>query len=532
MFQQIFNRLFKKSKARMPGRRTSSGCSSVRLEIMRLEDRTVLSDLIGTANSFAVMGGSTVTNTGPSVIRGDLGVSPGIAIIGFPPGTVVPPGTTHAGDAVALQAQSDITIAYNDLAGRPLQFDMTGQDLGGRTLTPGVYHFSSSAQLTGTVTLDFQGNSSSVFIFQVGSTLITASNSSVVMINGGSTGVMQGCEVYWQVGSSATLGTETSFVGNIVALTSITLNTGADIVYGRALARNGAVTLDNNEITAPACRPVVTRGTVSGVVFNDLNGNGLRDSGEPGLPGATIFIDLNGNNTPDAGETRITDASGTYSFTGLVPGTYVVTQILPNGTVNTTPNPITVGLTSEEVEVVNFGDFIQISITGAKFQDVNGNGLRDVGDAGLSGWTIFLDTNGNGAFDNGERSTITGVNGVFTFTNVGPGAVRILEVRQLGWVQMTNNPTVFIAASGANVAGRDFGNALASALISPSKLSLIGRNMTPGVLAQQARIVENLYFNLLGRAPDLEGLRRYARLLQAGFNQAQVTAYFRADYRV
>lgn len=202
---------------------------------------------LGTAGDFAVLAGSTVTNTGPSVIDGgDVGVSPGSAITGVPPGIVVPPFTMHGGDAVALQAQNDLTTAYNAAAGLAPTQVLTGQDLGGLTLVPGVYFFSSSAQLTGTLTLNAQGNPNAEFVFQIGSTLTTASNSSVVTINGG---LMPDCNVFWQVGSSATLGTGTAFEGHILALTSITMNTGATILGGSALARNGAVTLDTNSIT-------------------------------------------------------------------------------------------------------------------------------------------------------------------------------------------------------------------------------------------------------------------------------------------
>jgi hypothetical protein len=206
---------------------------------------------MGQAASFAVLGGSTVTNTGSTNILGELGVSPGTAVTGFPPG-VVTGGTIHINDAVAQQAQTDLTIAYNALAGQAPTADLSGQDLGGLTLGPGVYRFTSTAQLTGTLTLDAQGDPAAVFIFQIGSTLTTASAANVVMINGGSD-----CNVYWQVGSSATLGTGSSLAGSILALTSITLTTSAN-VSGRVLARTGAVTLDTNNVAvcAAGCPPV------------------------------------------------------------------------------------------------------------------------------------------------------------------------------------------------------------------------------------------------------------------------------------
>lgn len=202
--------------------------------------------LLGSAQSFAVLGGSTVTNTGTSNLFGNLGVSSGSAITGFPPGIVW--GTTHANDAVAAQAQADSLTAYNTLAGMAPTTDLSGQDLGLLApLTPGVYRFSSSAQLTGTLRLDGLGQTHPLFVFQIGSTLITASNSSIVMMNGGDP-----CEVYFQVGSSATLGTGTQFLGTIIALASDTLNTGANVT-GHVIALNGAVTLDTNTITLPDC---------------------------------------------------------------------------------------------------------------------------------------------------------------------------------------------------------------------------------------------------------------------------------------
>jgi type VI secretion system secreted protein VgrG len=201
--------------------------------------------LLGTAEKFAVLGGSTVTNTGTSVVTGNLGVWPGTEVTGYPPGIVN--GTMNLGNAVAQQAQTDLTIAYNDLAGRACNSDLSGTDLGGLTLTEAVYCFTTSAQLTGQLVLDAEGNADAVFVFQIGSTLTTASNSSVQVINQGTE-----CNIYWQVGTSATLGTDTTFGGNILALSSITLNTSAD-VSGRTLARNGAVTTDTNNVSMVNC---------------------------------------------------------------------------------------------------------------------------------------------------------------------------------------------------------------------------------------------------------------------------------------
>jgi hypothetical protein len=208
---------------------------------------------LGSSSSFAVLGGSTVTNTGSSVITGNVGSSPGSSITGFPPG-VVAGGAIHAADAVAGNAQTDLTTAYNIAAGIACGTDLTGQDLGGLTLTPGVYCFSSSAGLTGTLTLNMLGNPNAFFLFKIGSTLTTASGSSIVVTNSG--GVLCPPNLFWQVGSSATFGTGTSFTGNVLALTSITLTTGASL-NGRALARNGAVTLDTNTINSTACGAAV-----------------------------------------------------------------------------------------------------------------------------------------------------------------------------------------------------------------------------------------------------------------------------------
>jgi hypothetical protein len=223
---------------------------SVTSDLSYAQNATVKPPL-GTASAFAVLGASTVTNTGPSVLSGNLGVSPGSAITGFPPGIVH--GGTHKADAVALQAQSDVTVAYNTIAGQPCNHDLTGQDLGGKTLTPGVYCFTSSAQLTGQLILDGQHNPASLFLFQIASTLTTASGASVLLEDDALV-----CNVFWQVGSSATIGTTTSFKGSILALASITMTTGATNAGG-LYARTGAVTLDSNKVSNPHCgKPIPT----------------------------------------------------------------------------------------------------------------------------------------------------------------------------------------------------------------------------------------------------------------------------------
>jgi Ice-binding-like len=208
---------------------------------------------LATAQPFVVLGGAGVTNTGPSVLNGDLGVTPGTSLSGFGAPAVVN-GATHDNDAVAAQAQADLTTGYNVAAEQPIApgNDLTGVDLGGLTLSPGAYGFSTSAQLTGQLTLDAHGDPSAQFVFVIGSTLTTASASSVVLTNGASP-----CNVFWKVGSSATFGSATAFEGNVLALTSISLNSGVTVL-GRALARNGEVTLINDVLTLPGCATETT----------------------------------------------------------------------------------------------------------------------------------------------------------------------------------------------------------------------------------------------------------------------------------
>ena len=211
---------------------------------------------LGAADSFVVLAGAGVTNTGPTTLNGDLGTFPTTTITGA--GSLTITGTNHAGDGVTQQAKTDLVTAFNNAAGQGPTSPIAA-DLGGQTLTAGVYNSSSSIGLTGALTLNAAGNPNAVFVFQAGSTLTTASGSQVVLTNGA-----QACNVYWQIGSSATLGTGSSFKGTSIAQASITVTTGAS-VEGRVLARDGAVTLDTNTITKPSCvsAPATTAATTT-----------------------------------------------------------------------------------------------------------------------------------------------------------------------------------------------------------------------------------------------------------------------------
>jgi hypothetical protein len=192
---------------------------------------------LASAGSFAVLGGSTVTNAGPTVLNGNLGVDPGTSITGFGPGVVN--GTIYAGDPVAAQAQADLLVAYEDAVGRKNAVGLPS-DLGGLTFGPGTYDATAALGISGTVTLDGQNDAESVFIFQIPSTLTVSANSSVALIN-----MANACNVFWQVGSSATLQTAATFSGTIMAAASVSLGTGVT-VNGRVLASNGAITLLSN----------------------------------------------------------------------------------------------------------------------------------------------------------------------------------------------------------------------------------------------------------------------------------------------
>ncbi|MDQ1680571.1 MAG: hypothetical protein QOI42_1430 [Frankiaceae bacterium] len=209
---------------------------------------------LGTATSFAVLAGAGITNTGPTTISGDIGTFPTTTETGT--ASITLNGANHAGDGTTQSAKTNLTTAYTTAAGEGPTLPITA-DLAGQVLTAGVYNSGSSIGLSGALTLNGAGDPNAVFVFQAGSTLTTGSGSSVVLTNGA-----QACNVYWQVGSSATLGTNSSFTGSILALTSVTVTTGA-VISGRVLARDGAVTLDTNTITRPVCATPVSTTTAA-----------------------------------------------------------------------------------------------------------------------------------------------------------------------------------------------------------------------------------------------------------------------------
>jgi hypothetical protein len=249
--------------------------------------------VLGSAANFAVLAGSTVTSTGNSQVTGDLGVSPGTAVTGFPPGTVN--GTIHAGDPAAAQAIADLTTAIGDASGRSVGPVSVAGNIGGQTLTPGLYASTSSLAISsGDLTLDAQGDANAVFIFQIASTLTTTSGRQVILAGGA-----KSSNIFWQVGSSATIGTNSVFKGTIMALQSITLATGATL-DGRALAEIAGVTLQSNTITKPA-GGIVIGPTFAGAMAQLASGGGwettltLANAGTSSAQVQLSFFDDNGN---------------------------------------------------------------------------------------------------------------------------------------------------------------------------------------------------------------------------------------------
>ena len=289
---------------------------------------------LGTAKAFAVLAGQTVTNTGPSVVNGDLGISPGTA---FVKGPMTLNGVEHLADGVAGIAQNNLTTAYDDAAGRAPTSIEPAEFGGGKTFLPGVYDTAASLDVNGQMNLDAGGDPNAVFIFRAPSTLVTGADSQVNLVNGA-----RACNVFWKVSSSATLGTRTDFVGTIMAFTSITLNNRADI-EGRALARNGAVTMDNNTITAPNCATVAPPPTSTPTPTPGPGDDGTDDDDDTtdnaglGGTGGTGGTDGTGGNggSDGTGGTGGSDGSGGSGAGDLDKTVTQQVSDVPNGSVDT-----------------------------------------------------------------------------------------------------------------------------------------------------------------------------------------------------
>jgi len=376
------------------------------VQIIRAATTTVA---LNTADAFAVLAGTTITNTGSSVITGDLGLSPGTEVTGFPPGTVS--GVQHITDATALQAQTDLITAYDDAAGRtPVTTVPT--ELGGTTLTSGVYDSADGTfGITGTLTLDAEGDANAVFIFKTASTLITVNDSVVSLINGA-----QACNVFWQVGSSATLGTNSTFKGNILALTAATLTTGAN-VEGRVLARNAAVTLDTNIITKATCA-VAPQLTVTKSVTNDNGGTKTASSFPLFIDGSSVTTAIASttsvglhtvSETADAGYTSViggdcaTDGTITLAIGDVKLCTITNDDIAapPSGGAQWTPTVIVPPL----IDVIKVPS--PLALPAGPGPVVYNYTLRNIGTVPVTNITIFDDSCSSTIFISGDTNADT-----------------------------------------------------------------------------------------------------------------------------
>ncbi len=408
---------------------------------------------LGVAGDFAVLAYSTVTNTGSTVIaEGDVGVYPLTSITGFPPGVLLN-GTIRIADGVAQTGQADLAVAYANLAGQAADYTYAvPTDLGGMTLPPGVYRFGSSAAVTGTLTLDAGSDPNPVWIFQIGSTLTVASGATVAL-----QGAASACNsVFWQVGTSATLVTGATFVGDILAMESITVQSGASTT-GRLLARTGAVTLDGNTMT-PCGAPL--EGSLVVLKFDDTNGNTFYDPlVDIPLPGWQFAVDDSGAN-PVSGSPFTTNELGLVVLTGLAEDTYTVTETLQSGWQTTTPGGITQTGTvvDGEVTTLQFGNELEDGVVGIfKFNDLNGDASWDSGEPPLENW-VFGVVGGTGGTVGGSPFT-TDASGFIVLTGLSPDTYTVTETVQTDWeLTAPNDQQVTVGGAAPGGGMLYFGN--------------------------------------------------------------------------
>jgi hypothetical protein len=525
---------------------------------------------LGAAASFAVLGGTTVTSTGATAIVGNVGVSPGTSITGFGPGTISG-GEQHANDTLAMQAEADLATAYGDLAAEPVDTILSGQDLGGQTLTPGVYKFASSAQMNGTLTLDAQGNSQAVFVFQIGTTLTTGTNSAINLIGGA-----RSRNIYWQVGTSATIGTDTTFQGNILADTSITLDTGANISPGRALAITGAVTMDTNALSNVFTTPLTITANDQTKVYGAA------------LPTLTAsysgFIDGDTSaslTTLPSLTSTATNASpvGSYTVTaaGAVDPDYIISYV--NGPLDVTPAPLTITaddqtkvygaalptLTASYTTLVNndtpsslatpptiatlataaspIGSYTitvsgavdpnytisyangtlvvtPVTISGTVYLDENASGTLDAGEPGLAGRVVFVDLNNDGTLDIGDPTATTDAQGNFTLVNSSMTTGPVLEATD----QDTRSRYVVDQTVTNGDGSVDIGVVPISP-IAPVPVIPDAFSMTPSGDADTA-YVQSLYKAVLGRVGGSNEVDTWLVRMNSGMTTREVAGDF------
>lgn len=421
--------------------------------------------ILGAAQNFTILGASTVTNTGATIINGNLGLSPGTSVTGFPPGMVVS-GSIRINDALANQAHGDAFSAYTQLAGEVPTINLTGMDLGGLTLVPGVYRFDSLAQLTGTLSLDTGGDPNAPFHFQIGSTLTTASSSAVVLL--GLSGASDP-NIFWQVGSSAIIGSATTFVGTILANQSITFNTGATLLDGRALAINGAVTLDTN--------------TFGGTAAAIATGRYWTGASSNLWSGANWSPDASGTSS----STLAPDADVVFSSTGLAPQNQN-TVLDYNATISsltindpnavTISGPFTLSITGSGAAagiLVNSGAGLTTINSGLELGD-SSQGITVNNTAGLvingaiSG-TSGLTKGGSGQLTLNVANTYTGV------TTVGAGTLEV-DGSIVGNTLVSGGTLRGVGTIGGNVVN--------NAAVRPGRVASIGTLSIAGTYTQNA----------------------------------------------
>jgi Ice-binding-like/MBG domain (YGX type)/Domain of unknown function (DUF4214) len=523
---------------------------------------------LGVASGFAVLGSSTVTSTGATTVVGDVGVSPGTSI-GLTTGQVT--GTIYAGGPIAAQAEADANTAYNDLVGESADTILTGQNLGGMTLAPDVYRYASSAELSGApLTFNANGNSNAVFVIQIGSTLTTGSDSSVIL-----EGDARASNVFWQVGSSATIGTGTSFQGTLIAEASITLTTGVSIDNGRALALNGAVTMASNSVANAATPLTITpnaQTSVYGAAIGPLSAsyNGFTDGDTSAS--LTTQPTLTTNATPSS-------PAGTYSIfaTGAVDPNYTISTVIGTYTITQAPLTITAdnqvktsgaelpGLTASYHGFVNDQTFFNLTtpptlsttaiasspagaypitavgavdpnysihyaagtmtvtsgtISGTVYLDLNASGTLDAGEPGLAGRVVFLDLKHDGTLDVGDPTATTVAGGNFTLTNTTSGTGPVLEAT----AQDTSDRYVVDQSVTNDDGSVDIGvvpiSPVAPVPVVPDPFSA-----TPSSDANTA-YVQSLYQALLGRVGASSEVNSWLIKMNSGMTHQEVAGNF------